>query len=119
VVEADAFTLIHQTESETCILKYTGPRNAIMSTVDDCVNSVNVEVHSLILAPPGVCLPPVKINEKTKYFALEHCSPRHQNDARDYIQIKRYNNNHLYCYGNNITIAGVEQASPNRTCVLP
>jgi len=91
-----------------------------MSRDDDCVYSVNVQRHSLILAPPGLCHAPVEMNEKSKYFMIDHCSARYENDAWDYVQVKRYNNNnHLYCHGNNITISGVEQACPNRTFVLP
>jgi len=36
------------------------------------------------------------------------------------VQVKQYNqNNHIYYYGNNITIAGVQQACPNTTFTIP
>ena len=76
--------------------------------------------HSLIVAPPGLCHALVEMNEKSKYFMIDHCSPRYENDAWDNVQVKRYNNNnHSYFYGNRITISGVEQACPNRPFVLP
>jgi len=49
LVEADAFTLIHQNSNETCLIKYTGPSNAILSRDQDCVYSVNVQKHTLWL----------------------------------------------------------------------
>jgi len=51
-----------------CIIKYTGPTNAIMSRDGVCVYFVNVQRQSLILAPSGLCHAPLEMDEISKYI---------------------------------------------------
>jgi uncharacterized coiled-coil protein SlyX len=54
LLEADPFKLMMQTENSTCIVKYTGPSNAIVSGKDGCTYAANLKMHAthdLVLAP--------------------------------------------------------------------
>jgi hypothetical protein len=120
LAEADSFELMHQTNNLTCSIKYTGPSNAIISTNQDCVYSVNVKHSNLILSPSQDCKSVAALPDTSKYFALDKCRPRQEHDAWDFVQIKQYNNqNHIYCAGNNITIGKISQPCPNQTFIMP
>jgi hypothetical protein len=120
VVDADAFDLMHQTENMTCTIKYTGPQNAIISTVDDCVYSVNIRHSNLILAPSRECQAVSALPDTSKYYSLDNRQQMQPHDAWDFVQVKPYHQqNHIYCAGSNITIGRVMERCPNQTFVLP
>jgi hypothetical protein len=120
VAEADPFDLIHQTENQTCTIKYSGPTNAIISTTEDCVYSINVRVSNLILSPSQDCKAVSALPDTSNYFRLDNCKPRQPHDEWDFVQIKSYHQqNYIYCSGSNITIGSIPQTCPNQTFVLP
>jgi len=119
MAEADPFKMMHQTDNDTCSIEYSGPTNVLISSQQNCIYSINVKTTDIVLAPSQPCKPsPTTINN-SKYFSVGTCHPRHQNNAWDCIQIKNhYNQNYIYCFGNNVTIGGVTDPCPNTTFVL-
>jgi len=86
LVEADPFRILHQTENSNCSVEYSGPRNAIMSTNKNCVYSVNLDFHDIILSPPSKCQPVIE-EERSKYFHVARCYPKRENDALEFVQV--------------------------------
>jgi hypothetical protein len=123
LAKADPFILIHQTMNKTCVIKYTGPSHVIIPTGQGCVYPINVRGEDLVLAP---LLDECKKDDQTlpesvdKYFELYKCKMRKPGDEWDYVQVKKYlDQNHVYCYGSNITIGKNQQPCPNQTFLLP
>jgi len=120
LAEADAFKMMHQTSNLTCPIEYSGPSNVVVSTTHDCIYGVNVKSTDLILSPSQGCQSESALPETSKYFALGKCRAKQPLDALDFIQVKPYMGyNHVYCWGNNITVGGVVKPCPNQTFILP
>jgi len=120
LLEADPFDLIHKTENETCVIKYSGPRNVIISAEEDCVYSVNVKYSDIILSPGGNCKQISTLPDTSTYFSLLECKPKRENDEWKYVQIKLHHGQyHIYCNGNNVTIGKVTQRCPDQPFVIP
>jgi len=120
LAEADPFELMYQTDNKTCTIKYFGPKNVIISSKQDCVYAVNVNVANLILAPSQECKINMAFPDTSKYYKIDGCRTRQVNDEWDFVQIKPYlDQNHIYCWGNTITIGKTDQQCPNQTFVLP
>lgn len=122
LIEADPFDLKIEKANETCVLKYTGPRNAILSTKEDCVYAVNVKepaTHDLIVSPTQGCTPAAKTKD-TKYFDIDRCYAKELEEPWDFIQIKPHHGQyHIYCPGSNITIEKKPQQCPASVFILP
>jgi len=122
LVVADPFKLMLQTENQTCTVKYTGPLNAIVSNKEGCAYAANLKTlapHDLVIAPTGTC-EKISSDSKTRYFGIERCDTKQQNDEKDFIQIKPHHGmNHIYCPKSFITIDSRTEPCPEDVFVLP
>jgi hypothetical protein len=123
LVEADPFNIMIQTWNQTCSVAYTGPKNAILSKESGCPIALNVKISSLnevVLSTSQECMVGIKNNSINSYFSVEHCYPRGEKDAEDFIQVKPHHGSlHIYCFGNKITIENVTQECPRNVFILP
>jgi hypothetical protein len=88
VVEADPFDLMHQTVNQIYLINNSGPTNAIISTTDHCVYSIDVRVSNLILSPSQDCKAVSALPDTSNYFRLDKCKPRQTHNQWDFIKIK-------------------------------
>jgi hypothetical protein len=89
LLEADPFKLIMQTENSTCIVKYTGPSNAIVSGKDGCTYAANIKMHAthdLVLAPGSGC-EKINFESETRHFGVDRCDQRKEHDEKGFVQI--------------------------------
>ncbi|OXA48994.1 Copia protein [Folsomia candida] len=122
LIEADSFDLKVERKNETCVLKYKGPHNAILSTKDDCVYSINVKeptTPDLIVSPTRGCTPTAK-TKNSNHFDIDHCYDKNLAEPWDFVQIKLHHGQyHIYCPGSNITIERKLQQCPASVFILP
>lgn len=101
---------------------YTGPTHAIVSNESGCtypVHSKRAISHDLILPPSNECLVSL-FEDEPKYFGMERCEPKRNQDERDFIQLKPVHGSmHIYCPGSQLTIGGRTQPCPDEIFVLP
>ncbi|XP_021959280.1 uncharacterized protein LOC110855167 [Folsomia candida] len=122
LIEADSFGLKVERKNETCVLKYKGPHNAILSTKDDCVYSINVKeptTPDLIVSPTRGCTQTAK-TKNSNHFDIDHCYDKNLAEPWDFVQIKLHHGQyHIYCPGSNITIERKLQQCPASVFILP
>ena len=101
LLEADPFTLIHQTENQTCSIKYVGLQSAILSVKDGWTYSMS-QRHApkdLVFSPNEGCKPANVHTSTTYYIAVDRYWPKNKNDdglhsSETFIQY------HIYCFEN-------------------
>jgi len=122
LVVADPFKLMLQTENQTCVVKYTGPINAIVSNKDGCAYASNLKTlapHDQVITPSGPC-ERISSESRTRYFGVERCDAKQLNDENDFIQIKpQHGMNYIYCPKSFITIGNKREPCPEDVLVLP
>lgn len=123
IVEADPFTLLLKKQNKTCTLEYTGPKLAVISEEEDCIYSLNTErapVGSLPLSPSLSCKKSLSFNADDKYFSKMKCEASHEDDERDFVQIKVYNNlYYIYCPGSTYMLGKRNVTCPQKIFTLP
>jgi hypothetical protein len=120
LVEADPFTLLHKRGNQTCSIFYTGPKNAIVSSSDDCVYATDVQRRDLIVAPTENCREFNYSPETSRYFELDSCRDSHPGDEKDFVQVKVFNTHyHVYCFGSEMTIGGITKPCTRVPFLLP
>lgn len=120
LVEADPFLLHYQTEDKTCSMEYTGPKTAIVSKDNDCVYAVNVRKSDIIISRFHKCTRESRLPDSSKYFTLQKCEKRQQNDSWNFVQVKLFDAHYyIYCAGNNFTIGSRTPACKNETFIIP
>ena len=123
LVEADPFDLMLKTGNKTCRVKYTGPRNAILSESSQCVYALNVNMPSkfgLLVAPSKGCMARTEKTTDSKYFSVAHCERSYPFDEHDFMDVKSYNGEyHVYCQGSNLTVDGHKRKCPGDVFSLP
>jgi hypothetical protein len=121
LVVADSFDLMMRKGDQTCTVQYTGPKNAILSTKEDCVYGVDVpqSQSDLIVAPARGCDPQPR-DEETKHFTMTRCTLTRPKDQERFIQVKPLHNMyHVYCPELTITIEGVPGRCPDSVFTIP
>ena len=121
LIEADAFDFMHKNENETCRIKYKGPRNAVVSEVEDCTYGINVEKQSgVVLVPASTCKSKRSETEKDDQFEVSDCKKTYDGIEEEFVQVKLFNNMYfIYCYGSSITINQQTKSCINKVFMLP
>ena len=123
LVEADAFDLMVRKGNKTCTVRYTGPKNVILSESAQCVYAINAKPSfksDLILATSRGCMSKLDKSNDTKHFSVDHCDRSYPNDELNFIQTKPYNEQYsVYCPESNLTVDGQRRKCPTDVLVLP
>lgn len=123
LMDAEPFTLMKKTETETCHIEYQGPLQAIVGNHSDCIHPlINTRpVNSEILIyPMENCQQEDAYTKRVTPFSVTSCDPARKNDHLQFIQLKREGSQlYVYCPYSNISINNKMEMCPNSVFILP
>ena len=105
---AHPFTLINETETDWCELKYVGPRWLMFGRNDTCI----IPLTDLDQIDDNIYFEPsrrhcMKTSDKPNFALWKNgkCFPKSEANYKDFLQFKATPDGYLvFCYGANITI---------------
>ena len=124
LVKAVPFFLMQRKGKQTCTIKYTGPKNAVISTDGKCVYGLNLPYpamsHKSIITPGNSCLPRESWGEGATQFTTDYCQITQKNDEENFLQVKPHNGQYfIYCPESTITMQGGSKKCPDHIFSIP
>jgi len=86
LAEADAFVFFTQQNNQTCSIVYNGPTNAIISTTQHCIHSINIQKSDIVLTSPE-CKSQTALPNPSTFYTIDKCYPSTKEDYKNYVQV--------------------------------